>query len=198
MFSHSAHAIEIIAYYDEIELCNPLGSHTKVHKQGCLLFTIINIHPKYRSQLKTMFLVSLAKVCVISKHGIDKVLEPFVEEMKTLHAHKLTHSIDSQNTVYDVGLLAFLADNLAAHQVGGFKESMSFAYRICRTCMATTEQTQTIFTESELELRNPQKHAEQCSDLELPNASEFSKIHGINRIINTFQTFQWLKICHMI
>ena len=118
---------------------------------------------------------------VISKHGIDKVLEPFVEEMKTLHAHKLTHSIDSQNTVYDVGLLAFLADNLAAHQVGGFKESMSFAYRICRTCMATTEQTQTIFTEYELELRNPQKHAEQCSDLELPNASEFSKIHGINR-----------------
>ena len=60
VFSHSAHAIEIIAYYDEIELCNPLGSHTKVHKLVCLLFTIVNIHPKYR---KTMFLVSLAKVC---------------------------------------------------------------------------------------------------------------------------------------
>ena len=127
-----------------------------------------------------MFLVSLAPVNVISKHGIDKVLEPFVEEMKTLHVQKLTHSFDGQNTVYDVGLLAFLADNLAAHQIGDFKESMSFAYRICRSCMATAEQTQTIFTESGFELRNPQKHAEQCSDLQCPNASEFSKVYGIN------------------
>ena len=40
VFSYSAHTIEIIAYYDEIELCNPLGSHTKVHKLGCLLFKL--------------------------------------------------------------------------------------------------------------------------------------------------------------
>ena len=75
VFSHSARAIEIIAYYDEIELCNPLGSHTKVHKLGCLLFTIGNIHLKYRSQLKTMFLFSLAPVNVISKHDIRESVD---------------------------------------------------------------------------------------------------------------------------
>ena len=33
--------------------------------------------------------------------------------------------------------MAFLADNLAAHEIGGFKESFSFARRFCRSCMAT-------------------------------------------------------------
>lgn len=28
--------IQIIAYFDEIELCNPLGSATKIHKLGCI------------------------------------------------------------------------------------------------------------------------------------------------------------------
>ena len=26
--------LKILAYFDEIELCNPLGSHTKIHKLG--------------------------------------------------------------------------------------------------------------------------------------------------------------------
>lgn len=37
------------------------------------------------------------------------------------------------------GLLAFLADNLAAHLIGGFKESMSFSLQTCRTCMITPD-----------------------------------------------------------
>ena len=36
---------------------------------------------------------------------------------------------------------------------------MSFAKRICRSCMATTEQIQENFVESDFELRAPEKHA---------------------------------------
>ena len=48
------------------------------------------------------------------------------------------------------GLFTFLADNLAAHLIGGFKESMSFSLRICRTCMITPDlmQLNRHFTES--------------------------------------------------
>ena len=61
-------AIQIIAYFDEVELCNPLGSNTKIHmhKLGCIFFSIGNIHPQFRSILKNIFVVSVA-----SKHGMN-------------------------------------------------------------------------------------------------------------------------------
>ena len=40
---------------------------------------------------------------------------------------------------YHGALLAFLADSLAAHLLGGFKGCMSYAHRICRTFMITKE-----------------------------------------------------------
>lgn len=36
-----------------------------------------------------------------------------------------------------------LADTLAAHTLGGFKVGVGFTLRICRMCMATSEQIQT-------------------------------------------------------
>ena len=151
ILSSSHKKIQITAYYDKIELCNPLGSYTKVHKLGCL-FNIGNIPARFRSQLKTMYLVTLATAPVISKHGIDKIVAPFVEELRSLHNDKLEVSIGNTCEKYEVALLALLADNLAAHQIGGFKESMSFAHRICRSCMTTTEKAQKYFLESNFEL----------------------------------------------
>lgn len=84
---------------------------------------------------------------------MNSFLQPFVDSMKILAKDGLTVSIEGRNRHFKVGLLAILADNLAAHAIGGFKESMSFARRICRSCMATTEQIQTDFLESEFELR---------------------------------------------
>ena len=50
-----------------------------------------------------------------------------------------------QKIVFQFGLLAVLADKLAAHSL---KESMSFAYLMCSSCMATTEQIQSKFVMS--------------------------------------------------
>ena len=68
-------------YYDDLEMCNPVGSHTKKHKLGRYylslivkaIFTLLslcvgidiasagvfyfilgNLHPKYRSKLKSI------------------------------------------------------------------------------------------------------------------------------------------------
>ena len=57
LFSTDPFALQIIAFYDELELCNPLGTHIKKHKLGIVLFTLGNIHPKLRLQLlKSMVL----------------------------------------------------------------------------------------------------------------------------------------------
>lgn len=38
LFSSDPSALQIIAYYDELELCNPLGTHVKQHKLGMVFF----------------------------------------------------------------------------------------------------------------------------------------------------------------
>ena len=49
--------------------------------------------------------------------------------------------------------VSFLADNLASHALGGFKESFSFAVRICRSCNATNESYRTCFNSNGFDLR---------------------------------------------
>lgn len=34
LFKHSPNALQIVVYFDEVEACNPLGSHAGVHKLG--------------------------------------------------------------------------------------------------------------------------------------------------------------------
>lgn len=38
LFSQDSSTLQIVAYYDELEICNPLGSHTKQHKLGIVLY----------------------------------------------------------------------------------------------------------------------------------------------------------------
>ena len=51
IFSSNPRALQIIAYFDELEVCNPLGTHTKMHKLGIFLFTLVNIPPMKRQYL---------------------------------------------------------------------------------------------------------------------------------------------------
>ena len=184
LFGSNPQALQIIAYYDELEVVNPIGSYVKKHKLGCLSFSLGNIRPLYRSSLKAHYLVSVAKHGDIVKYGIDKVLRPFVEELKVLYCDGISISISGQETTFFGGLLAFLADNLAAHLIGGFKESMSFALRICRTCMITPDlmQESRYFVESNCDLRTPEMHFKQCSKLDGPLCGHYSTTYGVNRM----------------
>ena len=87
-------------YFDELEICNPLGSKAKIHKlglfdykyacyeififTGSFYFTLGNLSPKYRSKLSSIHLISLVKSTLISVYGMDAILKPFIEDMKKL------------------------------------------------------------------------------------------------------------------
>ena len=81
LFSQDPYALQIIAYYDELEMCNPLAAHVKKHKLGIVFYTIGNIAPRYRSQLKAINLALVATVPIIEKYGLDKVLQPFISDL---------------------------------------------------------------------------------------------------------------------
>lgn len=61
LFSVDAHALQIVAYYDELEVVNPIGSFVKKHKLGCLFFFLANVRPQYRSTFKAIHLVAVAR-----------------------------------------------------------------------------------------------------------------------------------------
>ena len=128
IFLFDKQAFQLIAYYDEVELCNPLGSYTKKHKIGCLFFTVGNIHPKYRSQLKCIFVSTLGSNTLIRKHGLNQFLQPFVSSVQSLVKNDLDISIDNEIRHFNVSLLAFLADTLAAHALGGFACHLLIAF----------------------------------------------------------------------
>ena len=83
LFSQDTYALQIVAYFDEIELCNPLGSHVKQHKFGIVFYTLGNIDPNYRSQLRLTNSAIVAIVPVIEAHVLDKILQPFVDDLNT-------------------------------------------------------------------------------------------------------------------
>lgn len=162
LFSVDAHALQIVAYYDELEVVNPIGSFVKKHKLVCLLFFLANVQPQYRSTFKAIHLVAVARSQDIAKYGIDTFLTPFVEDLKVLYCDGVCGLLNGEPHTYYGALVALLADTLAAHLLGGFKGSMSFAQRICRTCMISPSQIDECFSEIDCELRNPETHFEQC------------------------------------
>ena len=182
LFSIDVNALQIVAYYDELEVVNPIGSYVKRHKVGCIFFFLGNVRPQFRSTLKSIHLVSVGKHEDILHYGIDTLLLPFIDDLKTLYCDGVTVSITGNDMTFYGGLLAFLADNLAAHQLGGFKLSMSFALRVCRTCMITPESLQTCFSESNCTLRTVDSHFEQCSLLEGTMETHHSVSYGVTRL----------------
>ena len=73
LFSRDPEALQIIGYYDELEVCNPFDSHIKKHKVGVVFYTLGNIHLRFRSTYRAINLAILATKLVLKKHGIDAV-----------------------------------------------------------------------------------------------------------------------------
>lgn len=93
LFSVHTKALQIHFYYDDVEMCNPLGSKAKIHKLGKLLvgevhlpmyFTLGNIRPRFRSRLSAIHVVSIVSHPDLQKYGIDAVIKPFIEDIKKL------------------------------------------------------------------------------------------------------------------
>ena len=102
-------------------MCNPLGTHTKKHKLGIVLFMLGHIPPKHRSTLRAINLIACAVQPVIEKHGLDRILDPFVSDLNTLTHHGVPVEINGVRRTFRGGLLCFLADNLDSNALGGFK-----------------------------------------------------------------------------
>ena len=103
LFNEDPNALQLLIYFDEVEVVNPLGAHRGVHKLGikctvhvCILYMIVsfslrlfyyslgNIRPAFRSNLKVIQLIAVVTNPLLSQYGYDKVLEPFIRDANQL------------------------------------------------------------------------------------------------------------------
>ena len=181
IFSRDPFALQLLLFYDELELCNPLGTHVKKHKLGIFLFTLGNIRPKYRSSLRTINLLIVATVPVITKHGLNEILQPLMHDLQTLATDGLVVLVNGLEQTFRGGLLMCLGDNLGSNALGGFKEAFSFAFRFCRTCYITNCTYKALSNSAKLELRYDEKHRRECDLVNGPLHDHYSRVYGINR-----------------
>ena len=103
MFKQNSEMLQLILYFDELEVANPLGSKRGKHKLGnffivfqtwsintfksCIgvfYWMLANIHPAYRSTIHSIQLLAVVNAISLKTYGIDTVLKPAVEELKKL------------------------------------------------------------------------------------------------------------------
>lgn len=80
LFSIQPSAFQVILYTDEIEICNPLGSHASVNKLLMVYYTLGNIDPKFRLKLAAIRLLAIAKANDTDECGVDVVLQKIDED----------------------------------------------------------------------------------------------------------------------
>ena len=184
LFSQKPNALQIILYTDEIEICNPLGSHSSANKLLMFYYSLGNIDPKFRSKLSAIRLLAIAKANDISQWGVDVVLKRIIQDLTLLYNGVRIETPNGEIELFGA-VIAVCGDTLAQHELAGFKEGVGFSYSKCRHCECDFEDMQNIFEENKFIKRTLEKHIRQC--LEIDKAcTDFLKAslkttYGINR-----------------
>ncbi|KAF7656394.1 hypothetical protein LDENG_00041990 [Lucifuga dentata] len=140
LLSGDGQKLSVILYIDDFEIANPLGTSKKIHKVCAVYWTLANLPIKCRSALHSTQLALLCNSNHVRQFGYAKVFGPLLTDLKILEEEGVyieTLGDCLKGTVYSV-----VADNLAAHGLGGFTESFRSTY-FCRFCVATQTDMQT-------------------------------------------------------
>ncbi|CAB4007939.1 uncharacterized protein LOC110246895 [Paramuricea clavata] len=179
LISVNSKAIQMMLYYDDFEVANPLGSKAVIHKIGGFYWMLGNLHRKFRSSLKSLNLVILCPVKWIKMYGMDKVLRPFMSDLALLESdHGVQLNIANQVMPIQGSLSVVLADNLGSNSIGGFMESFS-ANRPCRFCLGLSWEFQEKFVEEEFTMRTRESYTRQM-DLVAEDPESVS-VYGVKK-----------------
>lgn len=192
-FRSNPNAIQLQLAIDDVEICDPLGSKSNLHKVCAVYFVIRNIPPRFNSKLKNIFLVCVcnAEDLKTKKTDINNIWEIVVDEIKFLEKNGIM--LDNGHVLKGT-LVSYAADNLGAHIALCLAESFRAIY-FCRTCTVSRDESEMIFKD-DLEKYRDESHYERM--LEVINNSEkvdFKETFGIKRYcalndLNHFHIFR--------
>lgn len=178
LFSQPNPTIQIQLYNDDFTVANPIGNKVKQLKFSAFYLVLGNIEPKFRSQLSTIQLALICPSAIVHEYGMSQVMAPLIHDLK--HLESVGINIDRDGHMYNFrGTLSMVvADNLAAHGIGGFQESFN-TDRLCRFCMVTKNDVKNHFRDTDLVPRSKDAFNEQVEMAEqMPNVA---RIYGVKR-----------------
>lgn len=79
MFSSDEKALQLLLYYDDVNVCNPLTN--KPHKLCLFYYQLANIVPIYRSKLRSIKLFAVCSYKTFKRYkekAMQEILEPLV------------------------------------------------------------------------------------------------------------------------
>lgn len=182
-FRDNPKALQILLNTDDIEIVNPLGSHTKKHKLSMFYFTLANIPPAYRSSLHSIQLLGVAKSVDIRISGAEPLLRQFILDVNEMSTTGINMTIANKNVIVKGALVICPCDTPAANWLGGFKEGVGFALKACRMCNLESKDMKRNFKPASFPLRNVQEHMLRLENLETLSRDAktyWSKLWGIN------------------
>ncbi|CAB4034289.1 Hypothetical predicted protein [Paramuricea clavata] len=157
IFKTHPKALRLQLFYDDVEVTNPLGSKTGIHKLGLFYYTIQNLPFNVNTSMNSVFLLAVCYTSDIKKYGFQPILDPFIKEIKQLESDSgvKLHWDGSVCEVHGT-LVSYSTDTLAAHELLGFLSPS--ANLLCRLCKATRETIQIYFEEDDFEQREIDDH----------------------------------------
>ncbi|KAJ8673824.1 hypothetical protein QAD02_005086 [Eretmocerus hayati] len=152
-------------YYDDVVVNNKLGTKVPQHKLGMFYFVIQNL-PKYvNSLLGGIHVFGIGYTQDIAKYGFEKVLQPFLSDLRQLESEEgvVVNLSSGEDYTLRATLTSVSADGLAAHQLFGLL-SPGGAHHFCRSCMISRDEFHRNINCTSV-LRTKEQHQEQLKIL---------------------------------
>ena len=183
--------IQLIMYFDEFVVTNPLGNKVNKYSVGAIYFVVANL--ERRAQLKDMHLCMLFRADLTKKFGWEKVLAPLLSDLKLLEEDGIQVSFScGEKKEVTCSLEMIVGDNKGVHDIAGFFKTFVNTKRICRTCHAETDDIQSKMNVSDYAVRTVQGYEDEVGILEREEFDEeMQKIFGVHRRceLNQLTTF---------
>ena len=139
LFNSPENSIEVILYQDDFNV-NPLDNKVSKYKVSAFYFVIANLPNQFCSRLKDINLLHLSPVLHVTKYGYKEILQPCLNDLKKIGAIGIAIKFENSNHLFKGSISMIIADNLAAHALGGFFCSFSMVNPLCRSCNCSKEQ----------------------------------------------------------
>lgn len=167
--------IQLLLYFDEFSVTNPLRGNQSKHKLAVFYYTLGNIPITYRSCIDDIQLALICKSADLKHFGLNAILAPLINDLKILE----TEGIVVEDVPYKIkGSLAFIvADNLGAHQIGGYSTCFRTTSVRCRFCLASSAEMQSEFKNSFFSRRSKDVHAHQINMINMDPT--YSSVYGL-------------------
>ena len=120
LFQSNPNVLQICLYHDDFNIVNPLGNTTEKYKVSTFYFVIENLSAKFKSRLKDIHLAVLSPAAFVSIYGYKPILAPLLDDIKKLETEGIQVMFKGNQRHFFGTLSMPIADNLAAHAIGGY------------------------------------------------------------------------------